>query len=60
MNFIGEGVQPAEQFLHEIRRVNGQKDFFRICETYLDHDRHLTLEPEANIPATELATECQG
>ena len=46
MNFIGEGVPPAEQFLHEIRRVNTRPDFFRVCETYLDHDRPLTLEPE--------------
>jgi tRNA-dihydrouridine synthase B len=45
MNFIGEGVPPAEQFLHEIRRVNTRQDFFRVCETYLEHDRPLSLEP---------------
>ena len=43
MNFIGEGV--AAEFLHAIRRVMTQGDFFRICEDYLDHDRPLTLEP---------------
>jgi tRNA-dihydrouridine synthase len=46
MNFIGEGVPPAASFLHEIRRVHTRHDFFRICETYLDHDRPLSLEPE--------------
>ena len=46
MNFIGEGVPPAAPFLHEIRRVNTRHDFFRVCETYLEHDRPLSLEPE--------------
>jgi tRNA-dihydrouridine synthase B len=46
MNFIGEGVPPAEQFLHEIRRVATRYDFFRVCESYLDHDRLISLEPE--------------
>jgi tRNA-dihydrouridine synthase B len=43
LNFIGEGV--GEKFLHEIRRVTTQADLFRVCETYLDHDRPMTLEP---------------
>jgi len=45
MNFIGEGV--GEKFLHEIRRVNTVTDFFRVCGSFLDHDRPLTLEPAA-------------
>jgi tRNA-dihydrouridine synthase B len=45
MNFIGEGVPPAERFLHEIRRVATRHDFFRVCESYLDHDRPISLEP---------------
>ncbi len=44
MNFIGEGVD--EKFLHDIRRVMTQSDFFRICEEVLGHDRPLTLEPD--------------
>ena len=43
MNFIGEGVNA--QFLHEIRRVATTTDFFRVCETHLDHDRSMPLEP---------------
>jgi tRNA-dihydrouridine synthase len=46
MNFIGEGV--GEKFLHEIRRVTTQADFFRICEGFLNHGEPMTLEP-ANL-----------
>ena len=46
MNFIGEGVEPSAPFLHDIRRVNTRADFFRVCGTFLDHDRPMRLEPE--------------
>jgi tRNA-dihydrouridine synthase len=45
MNFIGEGVEG--NFLHDIRRVATTADFFRVCESSLNHDRPLTLEPPA-------------
>jgi len=45
MNFIGEGI--GGPFLHEIRRAATASDFFRTCENHLDHDRRLTLDPEA-------------
>jgi tRNA-dihydrouridine synthase B len=45
MNFIGEGV--GEKFLHAIRRVMTTTEFFQVCEIFLNHDRPLTLEPEA-------------
>jgi tRNA-dihydrouridine synthase len=45
MNFIGEGI--GKKFLHEIRRVTTQADFFRVCEKFLDHSEPMTLEPEA-------------
>ena len=56
MNFIGEGV--GDQFLFEIRRVTTTIDFFRVCETFLNHDRPLSLEPPTvsetplDLPAT--------
>jgi tRNA-dihydrouridine synthase B len=56
MNFIGEGVPPADQFLHEIRRVNTRGDFFRICQSYLDHDRPMDLEPAEAPMAAELTS----
>ena len=48
LNFIGDGV--GEQFLHDIRRVTTTADFFRVCETYLDHGESMTLEP---LPALQ-------
>ena len=45
MNYLGEGVDPDGQFLHQIRRVATKADFFRVCEKFLAHDRPLPLEP---------------
>ena len=47
LNFIGLGVEPAEPFLFQIRRVETKEDFFRVCEEFLNHDRPLPLEPAA-------------
>ena len=51
MNFIGEGVVPSGPFLHEIRRVTTRADFFRVCQTYLDHERPMSLEPQESTMA---------
>lgn len=45
LNFIGLGIEPSGQFLHEIRRVNTEADFFRICSTWLEHNNPMPLEP---------------
>jgi len=45
MNFLGLGVEPTGQFLHQIRRVATKPDFFRVCEEFLSHDRPMPLEP---------------
>jgi tRNA-dihydrouridine synthase len=45
MNFIGEGIEPPEPFLHDIRRAATRADFFRVCAAFLDHDRPMRLEP---------------
>jgi tRNA-dihydrouridine synthase len=42
-NFIGEGVGTG--FLFEIRRVATTADFWRVAETYLDHDQPMALLP---------------
>ena len=47
MNYLGVGVEPSAEFLHQIRRVKTKADFFRVCETFLDHDKPMTLEPVA-------------
>jgi len=50
LNFIGLGVEPTGQFLHQIRRVATKADFFRVCEEFLDHDRPMPLEPFPAYP----------
>ena len=45
MNYLGVGVEPTGQFLHQIRRVATKSDFFRVCEEFLSHDEPLPLEP---------------
>jgi len=53
MNFIGEGVEPPEPFLHDIRRAATEADFFRVCAAYMDHDRPMRLEPAGPAAAPE-------
>ncbi len=45
LNFLALGVEPSGQFLHEIRRVATEAEFFRICKAFLDHGELLPLEP---------------
>jgi tRNA-dihydrouridine synthase B len=52
MNFIGLGVEGTGEFLHRIRRVNTEADFFATCRQFLDHEEPLPLEPYA-LPLKE-------
>ena len=55
MNFIGLGVDPTGQFLHQIRRATTEAEFFRICETFLDHHQPMPLEPFAfSLPESDV------
>ena len=54
MNFLGEGVEPVDKFLFEIRRTQTRADFFRVCADYLDHDEPMRLEP-LEVGATSTA-----
>lgn len=45
MNFLGEGLEEAATFLHDIRRCSARGEFFDICSRHLDHDRPVALEP---------------
>jgi len=45
LNYVGIGVEPTGTFLHDIRRVTTRADIFRACETFLNHDRPMPLEP---------------
>ena len=45
MNYLGVGVEPTGQFLHQIRRVTAKSEFFEVCENFLNHGEPMTLEP---------------
>ena len=45
MNYLGVGVEPTGQFLHQIRRVTTTAHLFRVCRHFLDHDQPMPLEP---------------
>src|SRR5262245_16763412 len=45
MNYFGVGVEPTGQFLHQIRRVTTEADFFRVCDAFLNHDQPMPMEP---------------
>jgi len=45
MNFIGQGVDPGEQFLFAVRRSETAEEFWRACDTWLDRDGILPAEP---------------
>lgn len=47
MNYLGLGVEPTGKFLHDIRRVTTEAEFFRVCGEFLDHDQPMPLEPFA-------------
>ena len=55
LNYIGLGVEPTGEFLHQIRRVTTEHDFFNLCETYLSHDQPMPLEPfTLDLKATDV------
>lgn len=45
MNFLGVGVDQEGKFLHEIRRVETELEFFRVCAAFMEHDAPMHLEP---------------
>jgi tRNA-dihydrouridine synthase B len=47
MNFVGLGVDQAGSFLHQIRRVTTEAEFFRVCEGFMNHDQPMPMEPFA-------------
>ena len=49
MNYFGVGVDASGQFLHQIRRVTTQADFFSVCDAFLNHDQPMTLEPVSQL-----------
>ena len=44
MIHLAPGVEPEGRFLHQIRRVDTETEFFRVCEEFLDHGHPMPLE----------------
>jgi tRNA-dihydrouridine synthase len=45
INYLGLGVEPTGNFLHQVRRVTTEHDFKDVCRHWLDHDQPMRLEP---------------
>lgn len=45
LNYLGVGVEPTGQFLHQVRRVTTPAALFGVCEEFLAHDQPMPLEP---------------
>jgi tRNA-dihydrouridine synthase len=45
MNYLGEGLEDSQVFLHDIRRCSTRLEFFAICSRHLDHERAMPLQP---------------
>jgi tRNA-dihydrouridine synthase B len=45
LNFVGQGVDPAGAFLHDMRRAESEAALFAVC------DRHLLAEPDRAFAA---------
>jgi tRNA-dihydrouridine synthase len=53
LNFVGQGVDPAGAFLHDMRRVESETDLFAVCDRHLlaDSAREFSPEPFAGVIA---------
>lgn len=47
MNYVGMGLEPTGNFLHQIRRVKNEQEFWSVILDFLDHHDPLPLEPSA-------------
>lgn len=50
LNFIGLGIHPSADFLHQMRRAQSKSELFRIAHDFLDHDKPMALEMERANP----------
>jgi tRNA-dihydrouridine synthase B len=58
LNFIGQSVDSEGNFLREIRMVQTESDFWRVCDSYLlsTSDRPFALEPYPGLIARPCET----
>jgi tRNA-dihydrouridine synthase B len=53
LNFVGQGVDPAGAFLHDMRRTESEAELFAVCDRHLlaAPDREFSLEPYPGVIA---------
>jgi nifR3 family TIM-barrel protein len=53
LNFVGQSVDPAGAFLHEMRRTSTEAELFAVCDRHLlqEPDREFVSEPYAGVIA---------
>ena len=53
LNFVGQGVDPAGAFLHDMRRTESEAALFAVCDRHLlaDGDREFATEPYPGVIA---------
>ncbi len=53
LNFVGQGVDPAGSFLHDMRRTQTEAELFAVCDTHLlqEPDRPFADEPFPGVIA---------
>ncbi len=53
LNFVGQSVDPAGRFLHDMRRTESETQLFTVCDQHLlaDPDRPFALEPYPGVVA---------
>jgi tRNA-dihydrouridine synthase len=53
LNFVGQGVDAAGAFLHDMRRAMTEAELFAVCDRHLlaEPSQHFALEPHAGVIA---------
>eukprot|EP01012_Entosiphon_sulcatum_P057829 TRINITY_DN81697_c0_g1_i1.p2 TRINITY_DN81697_c0_g1~~TRINITY_DN81697_c0_g1_i1.p2 ORF type:complete len:341 (+),score=33.15 TRINITY_DN81697_c0_g1_i1:895-1917(+) len=53
LNFVGQGVDPTGEFLHDMRRTESESELFAVCDRHLldDPSREFASEPYPGVIA---------
>jgi len=59
LNFIAQKIDPEELFLHAIRRVETEREFWRVCDLYLCRDEPFEPDGGALVNAGNPRHDCR-
>jgi tRNA-dihydrouridine synthase len=64
LNFVGQGVDPRGDFIHDMRRAQSEAELFRVCDRHLvDREGEFAPEPHPGViarPNCETPEEADG